>query len=98
WPVESAMARSLIIDTFRTARGGNVAIADAMAMAIRRHLDGPTPRPLLHPRFWAALVVLGDGSIGINASAQPAKRELTPFANVDAAERASIVAAAPLDV
>jgi hypothetical protein len=98
WPVESAMARSLIIDTFRTARGGNVAIADAMAMAIRRHLDGPTPRPLLHPRFWAALVVLGDGSIGINASAQPAKRELRPFANVDAAERASIVAAAPLDV
>ena len=50
WPIESALARDLIIDTFRTARGGNVAIADAMAMAVRRHLDGPTPRPLLHPR------------------------------------------------
>jgi CHAT domain-containing protein len=85
WPVESTLARNLIIDTFRTARGGNTAVADAMAMAVRRHLDGPTPRPLLHPRFWAALVVLGDGSIGINASAQPAKRELRPFANVDAA-------------
>ena len=97
WPVESALARNLIIDTFRTARGGNAAIADAMAMAVRRHLDGPTPRPLLHPRFWAALVVLGDGSIGLNASAQAAKRELGPFANVDAAERASIVSAASLD-
>ena len=97
WPIESALARNLIIDTFRTARGGNVAIADAMAMAVRRHLDGPTPRPLLHPRFWAALVVLGDGSIGLNASAQAAKRELAPFANVDAAERASILSAASLD-
>ena len=97
WPVESALARNLIIDTFRTARGGNAAVADAMAMAVRRHLDGPTPRPLLHPRFWAALVVLGDGSIGLNASAQAAKRELGPFANVDAAERASILSAASLD-
>ena len=97
WPVESALARNLIIDTFRTARGGNAAVADAMAMAVRRHLDGPTPRPLLHPRFWAALVVLGDGSIGLNASAQVAKRELGPFANVDAAERASILSAASLD-
>ena len=97
WPVESALARNLIIDTFRTARGGNAAIADAMAMAVRRHLDGPTPRPLLHPRFWAALVVLGDGSIGLNETAQPAKRELAPFANVDAATRASILSAASLD-
>ena len=97
WPIESALARDLIIDTFRTARGGNVAIADAMAMAVRRHLDGPTPRPLLHPRFWAALVVLGDGSVGLNASAQAAKRELGPFANVNSAERASIVSAASLD-
>src|SRR4029450_2712799 len=97
WPIESALARNLIIDTFRTARGGNVAIADAMAIAVRRHLDGPTPRPLLHPRFWAALVVLGDGSVGLNASAPAAKRELGPFANVDAAERASMVSAASLD-
>ena len=97
WPVESALARNLIIDTFRTVRGGNAAIADAMAMAVRRHLDGPTARPLLHPRFWAALVVLGDGSIGLNETPQPAKRELAPFANVDAATRASILSAASLD-
>ena len=67
-------------------------------MAVRRHLDGPTPRPLLHPRFWAALVVLGDGSIGLNEAAQPAKRELGPFANVDSAERATIIFAAPVDM
>ena len=98
WPIESALARDLIIETFRTARGGNVAIADAMATAVRRHLDGPTPRPLLHPRFWAALVMLGDGSINLNASAQAAKRELGPFANVDLAERAAIVSAASVDM
>jgi hypothetical protein len=97
WPVESALARNLIIDTFRTARGGNAAVADAMAMAVRRHLDGSTARPLLHPRFWAALVVLGDGSIGLDEAAQSAKRELAPFADVDAATRASILSAASLD-
>ena len=97
WPIESALARDLIIDTFRTARGGNVAISDAMATAVRRHLDGPTPRPLLHPRFWAALVMLGDGSINLNTSARTATRELGPFANVDLAERAAIVSATPLD-
>jgi hypothetical protein len=94
WPVESALTRNLIIDTFRTARGGNAAVADAMAMAVRRHLDGPTPRPLLHPRFWAALVVLGDGSIGLTSSTQAARRELGPFANIDAAARATIISAA----
>lgn len=97
WPIESALARDLIIETFRTARGGNVAIADATAMAVRRHLDGPTPRPLLHPRFWAALVVLGDGAIDLSASARAVKRELGPFADVDLAERAMIVSATPLD-
>jgi len=97
WPIESVLARNLIIDTFRTARGGNVALADAMATAVRRHLDGPTPRPLLHPRFWAALVMLGDGSITLDASDQPARRELGPFADVNLAERAAIVSVAPLD-
>jgi hypothetical protein len=97
WPVETALTRDLVIDAFRVARGGNVAVADAMAAAVRRHLDGPTPRPLLHPRFWAALVVLGDGSIGLNASARAETRELGPFANIDAAERASIVSTAAMD-
>jgi hypothetical protein len=97
WPVETALARDLVIDAFRIARGSNVAIADAMAAAVRRHLDGSTPRPLLHPRFWAALVVLGDGSIGLDRSARPAARELGPFANVDTGERASIVSTGSID-
>lgn len=64
WPVESALARDTIVATFRAARAaGDVGIADALAEAVRRHLDGPTPRPLLHPRFWASLVVLGDGAM-----------------------------------
>ena len=93
WPIESALARDLIIDTFRTARGGNVAIADALAMAMRRHLDGPTPRPLLHPRFWAALVVLGDGSIALDADADAAPRDLGAFAEVDPAHDEEILSA-----
>lgn len=96
WPIESGLTRDLIIETFRTAHSGNVAVADAMAVAVRRHLDGPAPRPLLHPRFWAALVMLGDGSMTLNASAPAAKRELGPFVNVDLAERAAIVSATPL--
>src|SRR5262249_28897767 len=80
-----------------TARDGNVAIADAMATAVRRHLDGPTPRPLLHPRFWAALVVVGDGSISLSTSTSTASRILGPFAYVDAADHAAIISTASLE-
>ena len=98
WPIESALTRDLIVDVFRTARGrGGVAIADALAMAMRRHLDGPAPRPLLHPRFWAALVVLGDGSITLDAEATAGPRDLGPFAAVNPSEDEEILSAAPLD-
>ena len=98
WPIESGLARDLIIGTFRAARDDNAAIADALALAVRKYLDATTtPRPLLHPRFWAALVVLGDGSIGLKASGPAAQRDLGPFANVDSAERASILSTAVLD-
>jgi hypothetical protein len=96
WPIESALTRDLIVDVFRTARGGNVAIADALAMAMRRHLDGPAPRPLLHPRFWAALVVLGDGSITLDADADASPRDLGPFAAVNPSQDEEILSAAPL--
>jgi CHAT domain-containing protein len=96
WPIESSLTRDLIIGTFRAARGGNVAIADALAMAVRRHLDGPTARPLLHPRFWAALVVLGDGSMSLNASAEKVRRDLGPFSSVDSLDRAEILSGASL--
>ena len=98
WPIASTLARDLIVDTFRTARGSDkVAIADALALAIRRHLDGSAPRPLLHPRFWAALVVLGDGSIALGADAGAAPRDLGAFAAVDPAQDEEILSAAPLD-
>jgi hypothetical protein len=98
WPIESALTRDLIVDVFRTARGsGGVALADSLALAIRRHLDGPAPRPLLHPRFWAALVVLGDGSMTLDAAAGDSARDLGPFAAVTPSEDQEILSAAPLD-
>ena len=98
WPIESALTRDLIVDVFRTARGrGGVALADALAMAMRRHLDGPAPRPLLHPRFWAALVVLGDGSITLDSEAKAGPRDLGPFAPVDPSQDEEVLSAAPLE-
>jgi CHAT domain-containing protein len=96
WPIESSLTRDLIIATFQAARGGNVAIADALASAVRKHLDGPAPRPLLHPRFWAALIVLGDGSVSLNSSTESAPRDLGPFSAVDSSEHATIVSGTPL--
>ena len=98
WPIESALTRDLIVDVFRTARGrGGVALADALAMAMRRHLDGPAPRPLLHPRFWAALVVLGDGSITLDAEAKAGPRDLGPFAAINPSQDEEVLSAAPLE-
>lgn len=98
WPIESTLTRDLIIDTFRTARTGrDVGIADALAASIRRHLDGPTPRPLLHPRFWAPLVVVGDGATTLDAAITGVARDLGPFAEVDASKEEVIVSASPFD-
>ena len=97
WPIESTLTRDLIVDVFRTARVDHAAIADALAIAVRRHLDGPAPRPLLHPRFWAALVVLGDGSITLDADAPANLRDLGSFAAVKPAEDEEILSGAPLD-
>jgi hypothetical protein len=97
WPIESTITRDLIVDVFRTARAGDVAIADALALAVRRHLDGPAPRPLLHPRFWAALVVLGDGSITLDAQAKVNPRDLGPFAAINPSVDEEILSGAPLD-
>ena len=79
WPVESALARDTIVATFGAARAApGTGIADALAEAIRRHLDGPTPRPLLHPRFWGALVAIGDGAMTLGEANVPPNRTGTP--------------------
>lgn len=97
WPVESSLTRDLIVATFRAARGGAaLPVADALADAVRRHLDGPSPRPLLHPRFWAPLVVVGDGALFLGSPGPRVRRELGAFADVDAARAEEIVSAAPL--
>jgi hypothetical protein len=97
WPIESTLTRDLIIATFQAARAGNMAVADALAVAVRKHLDGPAPRPLLHPRFWAALVVVGDGSIALGSSAAPPSRDLGPYAPINSTDGDEILFAAALD-
>jgi CHAT domain-containing protein len=99
WPIESSLTRDLIVGVFQVARGGgNVAIADALAIAVRKHLDGPTPRPLLHPRFWAALVALGDGAMTLSSPAETAPRDLGPFDAVNSAKGEEILSATSLDM
>lgn len=96
WPIESSLTRDLIVATFQAARGDSgMPIADALATAMRKHLDGPSPRPLLHPRFWSALVVLGDGSMKLNATDQGTARDLAAFAEIDMAKSEEILSAAP---
>ncbi len=86
WPIESSLTRDLIVAAFRAARSGdNVAIADSLAVAMRKHLEGPTARPLLHPRFWAALAVLGDGSMKLDMPGRDS-RDLGAFAKVNPSE------------
>jgi CHAT domain-containing protein len=97
WPIESSLTRDLITDTFRAARDRNVPIADALAIAMRKHLDGPAPRPLLHPRFWAALIVLGDGSVQLDAPGGRSRRALEAFRPVDPSVHAETVSAASYD-
>lgn len=98
WPIESGLARDVVIGTFRAARDDTVPVADALTIALRKHVTAATtPRPLLHPRFWAALVVLGDGSIGLNEGGPTVHRDLGPFANVDSAGRATILSTAALE-
>jgi CHAT domain-containing protein len=98
WPIESSLTRDLIVATFQAARGDDaMPIADALATAMRKHLDGPSPRPLLHPRFWSALVVLGDGSMKLGATDQGTPRDLTAFADIDMARSEEILSAAPFD-
>jgi hypothetical protein len=97
WPIESSLTRDLIIAAFRAARSGdNVTIADALAIAVRKHLDSAAARPLLHPRFWAALTVLGDGSMRLDTPSRDS-RDLAAFAKVKPSDDEEIISAAALN-
>jgi CHAT domain-containing protein len=97
WPIESSLTRDLIIAAFRAARSGdNVTIADSLAIAMRKHLDSAAARPLLHPRFWAALTVLGDGSMRLDAPSRDS-RDLAAYAKVNPSEDEEIISAAALN-
>jgi hypothetical protein len=96
WPVESSVARDVVVATFGFAREQRLAIADALAAAQRRHLDGPAPRPFKHPRFWAALVLLGDGALAFDARGPAVPRLLGPFAPAGA-EAGAILSVAALE-
>ena len=96
WPIESSVTRDLIVATFREARGpDHMPIAEALAIAVRKHLDGPTPRPLLHPRFWAALTVLGDGSMRLSAPGPDAVRDLRAYLPPQSLKGDEVVSAVP---
>lgn len=96
WPIESSVTRDLVISLFELARGSeDVAIADALAIAMRRHLDGQTPRPLLHPRFWASLVLIGDGALKLNSSTRREDRDIGPYSKVNISDGGEILSAVP---
>lgn len=98
WPIESALTRDLIVATFQAARGKDEAtIADALAIAVRKHIDGASARPLLHPRFWAALVVLGDGSMKLASADRDAARTLAAFTDTGRLKGEEVVSVATLD-
>lgn len=97
WPIESSLARDLVIGAFRAARSDdNITIADALAVAMRKHLDSAAARPLLHPRFWAALTVLGDGAMRFDAPRRDS-RDLAAYAKVNPSEDEEIISAAALN-
>jgi hypothetical protein len=94
WPIDSAIARDLIVEFFKVARSSqNPPIADALAKAVRKHLEGSIPRPLLHPRFWASLVVVGDGAVELGRDRISPERMLGAYAEIDPADKAELLSA-----
>lgn len=98
WPIESVLTRGLMVATFQAARGKEEAtIADALATAVRKHIDGASARPLLHPRFWASLVVVGDGSLKLGAPDVGPPRTLAAFADTGHLKTEEVLSVAALD-
>ena len=67
WPVDSLTGKEVVAGAFeRLGAGGGP--AQALAAAQRAFLEAPPGRAYLHPRFWAAMVVLGDGAAAPTAA------------------------------
>lgn len=62
WAVDSETTKEVVATTFATLRTDHgESPARALAGAQRAFLTAPPSRAYLHPRFWAPLIVLGDG-------------------------------------
>ncbi len=95
WPIESATARDVVVSLFERARGlERPGVADALAAAMRDILNSNRARPLYHPRFWAAFVVIGDGATSLTDRSDAASRLLGPFATVKSDEIGEILSGA----
>ncbi|WP_312160483.1 CHAT domain-containing protein [Phenylobacterium sp.] len=63
WAVDSETTKEVVATTFATLRSEHgESPALALAGAQRAFLAAPPSRAYLHPRFWAPLIVLGDGA------------------------------------
>lgn len=63
WAVDSETTKEVVATTFATLRSEHgESPALALAGAQRAFLASPPSRAYLHPRFWAPLIVLGDGA------------------------------------
>lgn len=63
WAVDSQTTKEVVATTFATLRSDHgESPALALAGAQRAFLAAPPSRAYLHPRFWAPLIVLGDGA------------------------------------
>jgi CHAT domain len=72
WSVDSETTRRIVTGTFgeisaHPERGS----AEDLANAQRAFLSKPPSLAFLHPRFWAAFVVLGDGNAPLSSQALP---------------------------
>jgi len=83
WPVETNASKTIMSGLYAHLRAGaNTTVATAFAGALKDYLHGVKSPALLHPRFWSAFVVYGDGGETVNTvSSAPPDRLLSFDAN-----------------
>jgi len=81
WAVDSTTSQTIVSGTFgRLGQNRRSGAAEALAQAQRAFLANPPRKAMLHPRFWAPFVMLGD------AGARPEPRR-PPSLQLDHVER-----------